>query len=142
MKQTHTSSFKQFGFPKKYRLTKTDEYSSVFDFRKSVRSSSFALNYLTQSNLEATIVQPVQCQRLGLVIGKRYLKRAVDRNLVKRVAREQFRLQRSQLPIADMVVRLTNTSGLKQNGKLARRQIRMEISVLLEKMSHKLNSPL
>ena len=46
--------------------------------------------------------------RLGLVVGKKLLKRAVDRNQVKRVIREQFRRARSQLPSVDLIVRLAN----------------------------------
>lgn len=44
--------------------------------------------------------------RLGLVVGKKLLKRAVDRNRVKRVIREQFRRARPQLPPVDLIVRL------------------------------------
>jgi ribonuclease P protein component len=41
-----------------------------------------------------------------LVVGKRHLKRAVDRNQVKRVIREVFRQRRSSLPVVDVVVQL------------------------------------
>lgn len=44
--------------------------------------------------------------RLGLVVGKKLLKRSVDRNRVKRIAREQFRLCRADLPACDLIVRL------------------------------------
>lgn len=44
--------------------------------------------------------------RLGLVVGKKLLKRSVDRNRVKRIIREQFRCQRESLPACDLVVRL------------------------------------
>ncbi len=44
--------------------------------------------------------------RLGLVVGKKLLKRSVDRNKVKRIIREQFRCQRINLPACDLVVRL------------------------------------
>ena len=44
--------------------------------------------------------------RLGIVVGKKLLKRAVDRNRVKRVIRDQFRRLRPQLPPVDLVVRL------------------------------------
>lgn len=49
---------------------------------------------------------PDATSRLGLVVGKKQLKRAVDRNRVKRVLREVFRRQRSRLPCCDLVVRL------------------------------------
>lgn len=44
--------------------------------------------------------------RLGMVVGKRLLSRAVDRNRVKRCARESFRQVRAELPACDFVVRL------------------------------------
>ena len=43
--------------------------------------------------------------RLGLIVGKRMLPRAVDRNRAKRVIRETFR-QASGLPAMDIVVRV------------------------------------
>lgn len=44
--------------------------------------------------------------RLGLVVGKRQLPRAVDRNRVKRCARASFRLLFPELPACDFVVRV------------------------------------
>lgn len=43
--------------------------------------------------------------RLGLIVGKRVLKCAVDRNRAKRLIRESFR-QRVDMPAVDVVVRL------------------------------------
>ena len=42
--------------------------------------------------------------RLGLAISKRCCSRAVDRNKLKRIARESFRARVSQLPAVDIVV--------------------------------------
>ncbi len=55
--------------------------------------------------------------RLGLVVAKKLLKRAVDRNKVKRVVREQFRLRLAGLPPVDLVVRLAAKPALL-DGKL------------------------
>lgn len=44
--------------------------------------------------------------RLGLVIGKKLARHAVLRNLVKRIARNHFRLLRETLPQYDIVLRL------------------------------------
>jgi len=44
--------------------------------------------------------------RLGMVIAKRLLARAVDRNRVKRCVRERFREMLPTLPACDFVVRL------------------------------------
>ncbi|MCK6390003.1 MAG: ribonuclease P protein component [Azonexus sp.] len=96
-------------FARCYRLTKTDEFSSVFGFRKAIRGTWLMLHY--QPRAEG-FVDP----RLGLVIGKKLLKRAVDRNRVKRIVREHFRLQRSHLPACDLIVRL-HAKPLPLDGK-------------------------
>jgi ribonuclease P protein component len=44
--------------------------------------------------------------RLGMIVAKRLLARAVDRNRVKRCVRESFRLVLPELPACDFVVRL------------------------------------
>ncbi|MEF8712274.1 MAG: ribonuclease P protein component [Accumulibacter sp.] len=87
-------------FPKQYRLIRTDEYSSVFGFRRALKSRHFLLHYRPRS------IEEVPGARLGLVVAKRFLRRSVDRNLVRRLAREQFRLMRSRLRSSDFVLRL------------------------------------
>ena len=67
--------------------------------------------------------------RLGLVVAKKLLKRAVDRNRVKRVVREQFRLRRSALPAVDLVVRLAVKPVPLDAGQLA-----TDFLVLLDKL--------
>ncbi len=47
--------------------------------------------------------------RLGLVISKRALRRSVDRNRVRRWARDTFRLRQHSLPASDIVLRLQGT---------------------------------
>lgn len=44
--------------------------------------------------------------RLGMVIGKRQFKRAIDRNRMRRIIRETFRLYSPDLPAVDVVVRV------------------------------------
>ena len=44
--------------------------------------------------------------RLGMVVAKRQLPRAVDRNRIKRCARASFRLLLPELPACDFVVRV------------------------------------
>ena len=110
-------------FARRYRLTKTDEFSSVFGFRKAVRSAHFLLHYRTRRAEEGGGA------RLGVVVAKRLLRRAVDRNLVKRLARENFRMMRSRLPPRDIVLRLA-----VKPANLDRRTLAEEIRRLLEKM--------
>lgn len=112
-----------FAFPKSYRLIKTDEYSSVFGFRKALKSPHFLLHY----RLRAT--DEVAGARLGLVVAKRLLRRSVDRNLIRRLAREHFRLMRCQLPSRDLILRLA-----AKPKALDRRVLAEEIQALLGKM--------
>ncbi len=86
----------QGAFPKAARLLKTDEFSSVFRLRPWRRSPHFVL-YGKPTGNEV---------RLGLVIGKKQAPRAVTRNLIKRLARDAFRLRREQLSGFDILVRL------------------------------------
>ena len=86
-------------FARRYRLTKTDEFSSVFGFRRAIRGKLLMLHYQPGA-------ADINTARLGLVVGKKQLKRAVDRNRLKRIVREQFRLRRAALPAYDLVVRL------------------------------------
>ena len=110
-------------FPKHYRLTKTDEFSSVFGFRKALKSRHFLLHYRTRSSDEAVGA------RLGLVVAKRLLRRSVDRNLVRRLAREAFRLLRDRLPSRDVILRLS-----AKPAQLDRRALAEEMRNLLAKM--------
>ncbi|UCV15137.1 ribonuclease P protein component [Quatrionicoccus australiensis] len=86
-------------FARRYRLTKTDEFSSVFGFRKAIRGKLLMLHYQPRASGSDD-------PRLGVVVAKKLLKRSVDRNKVKRIIREQFRCQRINLPACDLVVRL------------------------------------
>jgi len=90
-------------FPRQYRLTEKRQFDAVLSARTiQVRSGSFRL-YATVNNESGA--------RLGLIVGKRQLKHAVDRNRVKRVLREAFRLRRSNLPAVDIVVQLADRPG-------------------------------
>jgi ribonuclease P protein component len=84
-------------FRSAHRLRKTDEYSSVFAFRRALKGRWFIVHYRPNGSDTA---------RLGVVVAKKLARRANLRNLLKRIARENFRLARTQLPALDMVVRL------------------------------------
>jgi ribonuclease P protein component len=112
-------------FPRQYRLTKTDEYSSVFSFRRVLRGKFFLLHYGERRPIKIPA-------RLGLVIGKKFLRRAVGRNCVKRIAREAFRQMRSQLPARDLVLRLS--VKIQKPDRQARLEIAAEIRRLLAKV--------
>lgn len=84
-----------FGWDRKLR--KTDEFSSVFRF-KCLQRGEFLDLYAAPNDLDHP--------RLGLIVPKRILARAVDRNRIKRILREAFRLMQADLGNLDVVIRL------------------------------------
>ncbi|WP_324779812.1 ribonuclease P protein component [Thiobacillus sedimenti] len=68
----------------------------------------FADNQRARTDYLVVMARPnaVGHPRLGMVIAKRLLARAVDRNRVKRCVRESFRQILPDLPACDFVVRL------------------------------------
>ena len=73
--------------------------------------------------------------RLGLVVPKRNAKRAVHRNLVKRLAREAFRHVCTQLPAHDLVLRLgkpLNAQAVTLDRQ--RKEWRVQIDELLRRL--------
>jgi ribonuclease P protein component len=90
------------GFPRRFRLTDKHEYDRILKSRAAlqIRCGCFRVLAMQSEREDA---------RLGLIIGKRQLKRAVDRNHVKRMVRESFRITRMSLPAVDIVVQLVRT---------------------------------
>jgi len=84
-----------FTFPRHARLLKPDEFSRVF--KKPIRSSDRLLTILAVPNDHGHA-------RLGLAISKKNAKFAVDRNRIKRLIRESFRLNMHKMPNIDLVV--------------------------------------
>ena len=91
-----------YGFRAVHRLLKTDEFSSVFAFRRSLRGGPFQLLYCENGKDTA---------RLGVVVGKKFVPLAVSRNRIKRVTRDVFRHVRAELPAYDVVIRLSARLG-------------------------------
>lgn len=85
-----------FSYPKSLRLLHSSDFKLVFD-QPDYRASSREFLLLARCNQQT---QP----RLGLVIGKKSVRRAVGRNRIKRVMREQFRLSQQQMGGFDIVL--------------------------------------
>jgi len=100
----------KFGFPSRVRIIKTDDFSSVFNFRKRISGHYLAIHY--QYNSLGT-------PRLGLIVGKKIAKRAVDRNYMKRVLRELFRVHQHDIAPLDLVVRVQRVYGPSDYPRLA-----------------------
>ncbi|WP_460049258.1 ribonuclease P protein component [Sessilibacter sp. MAH2] len=83
-------------FSKQDRLLSAREYQPVFD-KPDFRVSHPNFLFLCRSN-------DVENARLGLVIAKKNLRLASQRNRIKRLIRESFRHQKHQLGNLDVIV--------------------------------------
>ncbi len=84
-----------FSFSPRLRLKKAVEYQRVFAEPFSTSDKFFTI--LARRN-------ELDYSRLGLAIAKKNIKRAVDRNKIKRLARESFRNNHFQIGYWDIVV--------------------------------------
>jgi ribonuclease P protein component len=98
-------------FGKARRLLNAKDYSRVFD-GSEVRASHKHLLLLAKKNNGP-------CHRLGLVIAKKNVRLAVQRNRIKRVAREFVRtLPQSETPL-DVVLLARRGIGQLDNAELS-----------------------
>ena len=83
-------------FGTEVRIRCAADYKSVFDgalFKVHQPHFLFLAKHSDQQN-----------SRLGIVVAKKKVRRAHERNRVKRLARESFRLNQQQLDVLDIVV--------------------------------------
>jgi len=113
-----------FRFYKQAKLTKTDEFSSVFNFRKRLSSEFIVIHFKPNVLNQA---------RLGLVVSKKVAKSAVSRNYMRRVLREMFRTNQVLINPCDLIIRVQ-----KKFNPLDFKQLESEF----EKLILKLNSQL
>jgi len=108
-------------FTKAIKLIKTDDFSSVFNFRKRISAPHLAIHYQPNTQEHA---------RLGLVIGKKTAKLSVSRNYMRRVLREFFRIQQHTISHVDLVVRVQ-----KKFSKIDFLEIKQEFDGLIVKLN-------
>ncbi|MDX1733982.1 MAG: ribonuclease P protein component [Halioglobus sp.] len=111
------------GFGKTKRLLNAQDFSRVFD-SADARAHHKHLMLLARANDLAT-------HRLGLVIAKKNVRLAVDRNRLKRVAREFFRQLPEGEPGLDVVLLARRGAGELDNEK---------VSSILQQLWQKLES--
>ncbi|MCH9690119.1 MAG: ribonuclease P protein component [Gammaproteobacteria bacterium] len=83
-----------YGFNKTHRLLTKKDFDLVFKHALRKTSAEFTVLFKL-NNLESA--------RLGLVLSKKVIRKAHDRNKIKRIIRESFRLN-TCLPAVDVVV--------------------------------------
>jgi ribonuclease P protein component len=106
-------------FPKTARLLSPKDYKPVFDNSRYKVSTKQFLLLATASQARRP--------RLGLVIAKKHVSKAFQRNRLKRVLRESFRLRQSEIPLIDIVV-----LARKDADKLAPLELRKMIDRLID----------
>ncbi|CAG0908316.1 unnamed protein product, partial [Cyprideis torosa] len=116
----------EHAFPRSARLLTAGDYSRVFK-----RNKRYSDQYWTIL-VRRDETHPTQ---LGLAIAKKRAKRAVDRNKLKRVAREAFRHQKASLSGLQMVVMNRDAAAQASSADL-----RASLDVLLQKMRPRVSS--
>lgn len=84
-----------FNFPKFHRLLKSKQFKIVFDGTHKIRNK-YLLVFATKNNFDYP--------RLGLAISKKSVKLAVNRNRIKRIIRNEFRLHKNLLNGFDIII--------------------------------------
>lgn len=114
-----------FKFNRESRLLTPGHFKNVFD--NATRFSSKHFTILITENPSTT-----DDNRLGLAIAKKRVKLAVQRNRIKRLVRESFRLNQHNLPSIDMVVMVK--SGIDQ---LDNQEINQQILSIWRKINRR-----
>ncbi|MHC9511917.1 ribonuclease P protein component [Kangiella sp. M94] len=83
------------GFSTSLRLLTAEDYKRVFTNPVKIVCPPYTL---------LAIPNQKTYPRLGLIVAKKNVRRAVDRNRIKRLARESFRLNQQRLPNYDIVL--------------------------------------
>ncbi len=83
-------------FPRRLRLLTARDYRQVFE------TAVFKVH--GRGLMALAVPNELGHPRLGLIVSKKNLRRAVDRNRLKRLARESVRLQQHRLPAVDIVL--------------------------------------
>ncbi len=107
----------EFCFGKTHRLIDSAEFQAVF------RKARYKVS--CRHILILAIPNDRSHPRLGLVVGKRHVKRAVQRNRIKRLMREGFRYNQHLLGSLDMVMLARGGLGELDNAAIHRRLERL-----------------
>lgn len=93
-------------FPADYRLLTAKQYKQVFTNPIKATSKDFTL-LACPNNLSVP--------RLGIIVAKKNVRLAVDRNRLKRLVRESFRTSNQTLPQIDCVILARRGSSERTN---------------------------
>jgi ribonuclease P protein component len=115
-----------YGLPKTFRLTAPADFRRVFE--RAIRSSDTWLTVLARPNGR-------DYARLGLALSRKQIRGAAQRNRIKRVIRESFRLHQRHLGSFDYVVMARAAAANADSGDL-RRSLNHHWSTLLRRCAN------
>jgi ribonuclease P protein component len=113
------------GFTKASRLLGPSQFGKVFQKADYKLSTSTLLMLGSKSTLSP---------RLGIVVAKKNVKSAVQRNRLKRIIRESFRLRQEDFDTIDLVILVRQ--GLD---KMNNNEIFVQVNNLFDELKSKLN---
>ncbi|MDK1290283.1 ribonuclease P protein component [Pseudoalteromonas umbrosa] len=99
------------GFSRELRLLTPSHYSRIF--QEPARAATPVFTLLAKPN-------DVGHPRLGLTVAKKRCKKACQRNRIKRLARESFRLNRHKLDNIDIVLMVKTGVDEQSNEELTK----------------------
>ncbi|MFL0803430.1 MAG: ribonuclease P protein component [Agarilytica sp.] len=115
---------KTLDFPKSHRLLNSSDFTPVFD------APSFKIHH--SNFLILTKYNDLGHPRLGIIVAKKNIRRAVQRNQAKRAIRESFRHKQHNLPAIDAIVLARRGSE-----QLAKEQVREILDSLWNRAAKK-----
>jgi ribonuclease P protein component len=99
-------------FSKQDRLLSSKDFKEVFD--KPIKSADSAYTILARPN-------QLSGPRLGVIVSKKNIPKAVGRNRLKRIVRESFRINKQNISAYDVVVICKRNCGNTVNQSLSRK---------------------
>lgn len=119
-----------FQFPKKQKLCSDKEIEKLFENGNSIAETPLKVIWLTQKKSDNSSV------KLLIVVSKKRLKLAVERNVIKRRIKESYRLQKNKLEaFLKSHKQQLNLAIIYQNNKiLDYNTIDLKINLLLSRL--------
>jgi len=114
-----------YHFSRDQKLLTADHYKNVF--AKAQRFGNYSFTVLVRKN-------ELKHPRLGMAISKKSAKRAVDRNRIKRIFRESFRVNQHKLPSVDIIA-MSKPSAIKLDNSEMRKQIETQWHFIRKKFA-------
>lgn len=118
--QTPGAGVRQFRLPRASRLLKAGDFAALRGNSRRLGARHFIAEYSPNS---------LSTCRLGQAVSRRVSKRAVDRNRIKRLVRESYRLIRTGLPCVDILL-IARTSAVQAPSA----ELRADLDALWKKL--------